>query len=139
MKKKQPQNEPSKYAEIETEQAQPMEPTETPDGKRFHIRAVTVVLVVVFLFIAVKFVQQYMRIEDMRQEAKAYEAQYNEALAEQEELLKEMELLQDDDYIERLVREKLGLVKDGEILVVETEDNGEAVEYDSDIDPDDIH
>ena len=136
MRKKQPQNESNEYMEITPEQ---IDDIEAPEGKGFHVRAVTVVLVAVFLFIAVKFTQQYMRIEDMRQEAKAYEAQYNEALAEQEELLKEKELLQDDDYIERLVREKLGLVKDGEILVVETEDSGEAVEYDSDIDPADIH
>lgn len=79
MRKKQPQNDSNEYMEITPEQ---IDDTEAPEGKGFHVRAVTVVLVAVFLFIAVKFTQQYMRIEDMRQEAKAYEAQYNEALAE---------------------------------------------------------
>lgn len=108
-----------------------------PRKRRFRLG--TLILLVAFAFVTLKFGQQYQRIQEMRQEAQQYEKQYAAVLAEKEKLEEEKELLSEPTYIERLAREKLGLVKNGEVLVVPAEENDEVEEYKEDVNPGDIH
>ena len=108
-----------------------------PRKRRFRLGLL--LLLVAFAFVTLKFGQQYQRIQEMRQEAQQYEKQYAAVLAEKEKLEEEKELLSAPTYIERLAREKLGLVKNGEVLVVPAEENDEVEEYKEEVNPGDIH
>ncbi|MFA6808258.1 MAG: septum formation initiator family protein, partial [Eubacteriales bacterium] len=84
--------------------------------KRFAI-FVSFILVIVVL-IAGNWTRELLKMD------RAMEAQKNELyemkqerLAQNEELRKEIEMLNTPSYIEQLAREKLGLVRKGEIVV----------------------
>jgi len=59
-------------------------------------------------------------VELSRQEAELAE-KINNAIEEREQLKKEIQLLQTDEYIERIARDELGLVKPGELVYKFTE------------------
>ncbi len=109
------------------------------DEKRRKFRFGTVLILIAFVFVAVKFSQQYQRIDAMRQEAESYQAKYDSLVEEQAKLKEEKDLLNDPTYIERIAREKLGLVKEGEVLVLPAEEKDDVEEYNDDVEPGDIH
>lgn len=109
------------------------------DEKRRKFRFGTVLILIAFVFVAVKFSQQYQRIDAMRQEAESYQAKYDSLVEEQAKLKEEKDLLNDPTYIERIAREKLGLVKEGEVLVLPAEEKDDVEEYNDDVKPGDIH
>jgi cell division protein DivIC len=84
--------------------------------------------VMLFLAVAISFcirqaevMAAERRLAELEKEIQYYEAM-NEALLEQAETLRS------DEYIEKTAREKLGLVKPGEVqymLVINEEDTGE--------------
>jgi len=112
---------------------------EEQGNSRRKFRFGTVLILLAFVFVAVKFSQQYQRIDDMRQEAESYQERYDSLLTEQGKLKEQKELLNDPTYIERMAREKLGLVKEGEVLVLPAEEKDDVEEYNDDVEPGDIH
>ena len=73
-------------------------------------------------FMGVVFFNQYNQMMDFTAQEQQYLAQKEEALVRQAELQKEKAALSDASYIERLAREDLGLIKEGEVLVLPAAD-----------------
>lgn len=82
--------------------------------KRFKIRHL--ILLVIVIFLVVTITKQQLKINKIKGEQAMVEAQIQEALKEQQELKKQIELLKTDSYIEKIARDELGLVKPGEII-----------------------
>lgn len=88
-----------------------------PKGKK-RIKKRFVLLFLIFTYVSACFGQQFYRINNMDKEIEDYLAVKNEIINEQESLKKEIALLENDSYIERIAREDLGLIKPGETLLV---------------------
>ena len=75
-------------------------------------------VVVIGYFVYVIASQQY-DIFKIHQEEKAVNIKLEQVKKEHETLLKEKQLLNDPAYIEKVAREELGLVKDGEVPYIQ--------------------
>ncbi|MGB9812652.1 MAG: FtsB family cell division protein [Thermovenabulum sp.] len=89
-------------------------------GPKFKIRHI-LLLLFVFYFISTLIFQQLKLIE-LKREEENLKASINEALQEKQRLMKEIELLNDKSYIEKIAREQLRLVKPGEFIYVISDD-----------------
>lgn len=79
-------------------------------------RLISSVGIIVILGLLVVIGTQYIRYYQTRQELAAYEIRIAEYEARQETMEAEIERLQNLDYIEILARNRLGLVKPGEVV-----------------------
>lgn len=89
-------------------------------GPKFKIRHILLLLFVLY-FISTLIFQQLKLIE-LKREEENLRASINEALQEKQRLMKEIELLNDKSYIEKIAREQLRLVKPGEFIYVISDD-----------------
>ncbi|MCD4781199.1 MAG: septum formation initiator family protein [Candidatus Omnitrophica bacterium] len=81
------------------------------NGKRFLIFLIFVIIVFIV------FIPSYTRIQDLRQKNSNYEREIVQLHDMNRELAEERRLLNDDpEYLEKIAREKMGLVKEGEII-----------------------
>lgn len=81
-----------------------------------------ILLIIILLFAVYKFYENY---RDMRElENKIMELEENIARAREEkgELEEELENVNNPEYIEKIAREELGLVKPGELLIIPVEE-----------------
>ncbi|HHX24559.1 MAG: FtsB family cell division protein [Tepidanaerobacteraceae bacterium] len=83
-------------------------------GKRFKVRHL--LFVVFIIYFTSTFVVQQFRIADFKRQEAQLKQQMEKAMEEREDLKKEISLLHTDEYIERVARDELGLVKPGEYL-----------------------
>ena len=78
-------------------------------------------LIWAILFIALilaVFIPSYSTMQDKAQKNKAFEEKIQELQVKQAELKEETRLLEEDPhYLEKVAREKMGLVKEGEVIV----------------------
>jgi cell division protein FtsL len=65
------------------------------------------------------FIRQQVTIYKLKNEYQGYNEQLKKLQAQNTELNQQLKLTQRDDYIEKLAREKLGLIKPGEVLIVD--------------------
>jgi len=77
---------------------------------------------IVTAFVLVSFGETYLRVFQLKREAARLEEERQELQRQNAQLREEIKLLQTSEYVERLARERLGLVKPGEIAlrIVET-------------------
>ncbi len=78
--------------------------------------------VIVFLIMCIAVLQSYVSIGDKQKEYDALVDQYNEQLMENAELTALLEE-SDDEYIERVAREKLDMVYPGERVFINSAGN----------------
>lgn len=91
-------------------------------------------------FCCLQFGQQFIRFQEIQAEINRYQIIKEQKLAEQEELEKTKLLLDDPAYIERVAREHLGFVYEGEVLVLPSETVTDDIpEYEWEIREGDIH
>lgn len=83
----------------------------------------SVILILLAAYLAYTLVFQYITIKKSRAEEIAIKAQIEEIKRENERLKEELEKMQNDDYIEKIARERLGLIKSGEIMFVDVNNN----------------
>lgn len=73
-----------------------------------------------FIFLGILlliFFPGYAKVQEMRQKNRALESKIKELQAENKALAKEKNKLENDpDYLEQVARERLGIVKKGEIV-----------------------
>jgi len=74
--------------------------------------------IIAICFVVFSFCQQFGRYSNINDQKQILTAQLNELQGKQEQLFVQTEKLNDDDYLENLAREKLGMVKEGEIRVL---------------------
>ncbi len=65
-------------------------------------------------YFAITLIQLQIEISEKKETLAQVQAQYNEKIAENEELEKVIEGGNEDEYIERIARDSLGYVKPGE-------------------------
>ncbi|MBE7042593.1 MAG: septum formation initiator family protein [Ruminococcaceae bacterium] len=75
---------------------------------------------VVFLYVGYIFVQQQIRLHDLRVEEKEVSAEIEQAQQENKELTHVMDIMDTDEYIEKVARQKLGFVKPDEQVFIDT-------------------
>ncbi len=73
-------------------------------------------LVLIFFF-CFRLGSQVVQYYDLKEEAEHYREQLNIAEAEYQKQLDKQELLYNESYLERMARERLGMVKAGESVV----------------------
>lgn len=87
---------------------------------RFSMFLVTLVVVMIMVVVAVKSVDLLEKIDSRTEEVRQLDSQL-EAEKERSKLIEEFgKMVQTKGYIEKIAREKLGLVYEGEIMFKET-------------------
>lgn len=76
----------------------------------------------VLVIIGGKAVQGY----EMRQEARALEQRIDGLKRENRRMTQELEHLQSDEYIEKVAREELGLIREGDVAIIMIHPEGRA-------------
>lgn len=84
--------------------------------KRLGIFASTLLLLV---YVVYTFVSQQISLAQREEIASKYREEISNAKLEQEQLKKELENSKSDEYLEKMAREKLGLVKANERVFVD--------------------
>lgn len=90
-----------------------------------RIRWKKVALSVFALYIAFNLIGGIFSIVDLKKQQAAVGAQLQQAYLEQEQLQKQIDYMNSETAIERAAREKLGLIKPGEILIIRVENKTE--------------
>lgn len=70
-------------------------------------------------YVTYTFIHQKISLSQREDVAASYEKEINQAKLEQEQLKKELENSKSDEYLEKMAREKLGLVKANERVFVD--------------------
>lgn len=87
-------------------------------AKRYRVNWFNLVLVVLVVYFGYLVIGQYFELIAVRREAEMVQQQLEQARQKAQQLQVERERLQSPDYIEKLAREELGLVKPGEAPVL---------------------
>ncbi|MBU3158854.1 septum formation initiator family protein [Clostridium frigoris] len=85
--------------------------------KKFNIKVL--VLIFVFVYVSYLFIQQQATMGRQKKELQKYNLELQKKKQEKKTLQDEVELSKTDKYIEKLAREILGLVKEGETPVMD--------------------
>jgi len=73
---------------------------------------------VFFLYMSVSYVTGYIHIWQIKREIRQIEEEISRAEARNDQLRQELMYLMSDEYVERVAREELGLVRPGETAVI---------------------
>ena len=71
----------------------------------------------VALYVLCQFVISFSSIVELKKQEAVVEAELKAAYKEQAELEEQIDYMQSEEAIEKTAREKLGLIKEGEILI----------------------
>lgn len=102
--------------------------------KKKTFRWWNILVVGLALFFCVRLGLQIKEYHDLQDEAAHYEQVLAETKAAYQEQLDKQELLYNDSYLERMARERLGMVKEGETVIstVKTEVPETEIDIDAD-------
>lgn len=78
---------------------------------------------VILAFFGSIFIKQQITIEKLHDKQNQYEEQLSHLQERNAKLTSQLEQTQSDDYIVKMAREKLGLIKRGEILFIDEDKN----------------
>lgn len=78
-----------------------------------------VVLLLVIVFFGAIFIKQQLIINKLNREYDEYKDQLARVQQQTDQLNEQLKIMQREDYIEKLAREKLRLVKPGEMLFID--------------------
>jgi len=87
------------------------------------IKIKTLLVIVILIYVGYIFVRQQVIMNNMKTELTAKQNKYNQLVGKNLNLKDEVELSKTDAYMEKLARERLGLVRKGEIPVVNNGNN----------------
>lgn len=93
-------------------------------------RILPLVILLMAIFLIYHLGSNFLHIRRLESEIERMEARIEEAERRQEELELESERLDDPDYIERIARRKLGLVRPDEELIIPYEEEEDEEEED---------
>ncbi len=81
-------------------------------------RILPLFLAAVLIIMGVQLVSNYLEIRSLESEIAEKQEEIREAKMRQQELQQELERLDDPEYLEKLARQRLGLVRPGEELII---------------------
>lgn len=102
--------------------------------KKRTFRWWNILVVGLALFFCVRLGLQIKEYHDLQEEAAYYEQVLAETEAAYQEQLDKQELLYNDSYLERMARERLGMVKEGETVISTVKTKIPETETDTDTD-----
>ncbi len=82
-------------------------------------------LIIIFLLAGFKFYLNYKKVEQVKGEIEILHNRIELARERNKELKDELGNVNDSEYVEKIARKELGLVKPGELLLVPVEDEEE--------------
>jgi cell division protein FtsB len=85
-------------------------------------RLFRILLLIIILFSVYKFYENYRVIKDLEHRIMELEGNIVRAMEEKNRLEEELENVNNPEYIEKIAREELGLVKPGELLIIPVEE-----------------
>lgn len=91
----------------------------------FLKKAMIYLLIIVIIVFAVKLVINMRKVNKMESELNNLQQKVQEEIKRNEELKEEIERVKSHDYVEKVARDELGLVKPGEILFIPVEEEKE--------------
>ncbi|HQO57677.1 MAG TPA: septum formation initiator family protein [Candidatus Omnitrophota bacterium] len=69
------------------------------------------------IFVFAVFLPSYTELQDLKQKNREYDLQIQELKKQNEDLVEEKRRLEEDpEYLEKVAREKMGLIKEGEVI-----------------------
>lgn len=89
------------------------------NGKKANVRRIIITVAAIYMLF--NLVKGGAEIVDMQRQQHQLARELDAAYAAQEELQAQLDYMHTEDAIEAIAREKLGLVKDGEILIQRVE------------------
>lgn len=93
----------------------------TEKSKKFKrpFKAKGIVIILLIVYLLYTLTAQHMIIRRTQVKEKQIQAQIEQISEENDRLKEELERTQSDEYIEKVARERLGLIKSGEIMFVD--------------------
>ncbi|KUK54776.1 MAG: Cell division protein FtsL [Desulfotomaculum sp. 46_296] len=89
---------------------------------RFSIsRLSSLILVILLIYLVASFTLQFKKLYAMQHEMKEVQKKVVELQGKNLQMREQLKLVQSDQYIEQMAREKLGLVKSGESRIITTQ------------------
>jgi cell division protein FtsB len=86
---------------------------------RFPVsRLSSLILILLLIYLVVSFTLQFKKLYAMQNEMKEVQKKVVELQDKNDQMRKQLKLVQSDQYIEQMAREKLGLVKSGESRII---------------------
>ncbi|HOV80316.1 MAG TPA: septum formation initiator family protein [Bacillota bacterium] len=110
-----------KEREVLLLQGEKARPKRIVQKKKFRLskgRLPALIALLILMYLAASFGNQFSRISSLQREIENIQQQVNELQQKNAALRQELQMVQSDSYIEKIAREKLGLVKPGETRVV---------------------
>jgi cell division protein FtsL len=95
--------------------------------KKPGLNGPSVILLILLVFIFYSFGGQVVEMYNVQNEIKKIQGQMVELRTKNTDLGKQVDQLNSDAYIEREAREKLGLVKPGEKIILEAKSDGKGI------------
>lgn len=96
-----------------------------PAKPRFKFKFPFIVMSLVVVYMAVSLAGEVQKLNAMRQNLQTIEQEIEQLQNKNTELHKTLDSIKSKDYVERVARENLGLVKPGESLIVPVEQSSE--------------
>lgn len=93
--------------------------TEKPKKSKRPFKAKGIVIILLIVYLLYTLTAQHMIIRRTQAKEKQIQAQIEQITEENDRLKEELERTQSDEYIEKVARERLGLIKSGEIMFVD--------------------
>lgn len=84
-------------------------------------RRVCLLVIILMIFFAIQFFRSYAILQEKRAQLLQVEEEIKSAKTENERLITLCDDLDSQQYIEKIAREDLGMVKKGEILIIPVE------------------
>ena len=101
---------------------------------RQNRRTIVILIIFVILLMAITLGASHrekMRLRAGEEQIRNLQRQTEQEQARSEEIRKTEEYMQSDEYIEQVAKDKLGLIRDGDIIFKETDRTGDPAEPDS--------
>lgn len=92
-----------------------------PIKKGSRSRRVCLLVIILMIFFAIHFFRSYAILQERRAQLLQVEEEIKSAETENERLITLCDDLDSQQYIEKIAREDLGMVKKGEILIIPVE------------------
>ena len=88
----------------------------------FFKKAMVYLLIIVIVIFAFKLMMNIRKVNQMEDRLNSLQQQVQNQIEENKELKEEIERVKSPEYVEKVAREELGLVKPGEILLIPVEE-----------------
>lgn len=90
--------------------------------KKLITRVVVIILLLFMIYGGFKYYNNYRQIQELEHEVTRLEKQISSAREQRERLQIELNNINNPEYIEKIARKELGLVKPGELLIIPVEE-----------------